>query len=70
MDGDLDQILLVLLGFFATLTLFLVLMDRLETTLDRPRQARDGFRSRVRGLLDRGSAAVGSTSLDEEDAHR
>jgi hypothetical protein len=53
-DGDLDQILLVVLGFFAALTLLLVLVAGLEDSLDRPGPVR-GLAQRIRELVRRSS---------------
>ena len=36
MDSDLDQILVTIVGFFGLLTLLLVVLDRLESTLNAP----------------------------------
>ena len=65
MDGDLDQVLLVLLGFFAALTLFLVLTDRLEPNPDSPRPPRARLRARIQRLVHRGSGTG-----DDEDERR
>ena len=35
-DGDLDQITLVVVGFFAAMVLLLVVLDRLEASLGKP----------------------------------